>query len=101
MVVSYLTEHTQANHAHFAGFIQSGNLALQQLTDQGVLSTDTTAGLAQINQEVSRQALNMAYLQDFRLMMWLTVVAVPLLFLIKAPKRQATAQTQAQTAVME
>ena len=101
VVVSYLTEHTQANHAHFAGFIQSGNLALQQLTDQGVLSTDTTAGLAQINQEVSRQALNMAYLQDFRLMMWLTVVAVPLLFFIKAPKRQATAQTQAQTAVME
>ncbi len=34
-------------------------------------------------------------------MMWLTVVAVPLLFSLKAPKRQATAPAQAPAAAME
>ena len=40
-----------------------------------------------LNAEVNRQALTIAYLNDFRLMMYLTILALPLLLLLRAPKR--------------
>lgn len=39
--------------------------------------------LALANQMVSREAATIAYLNDFRFMMYLTVLAIPLLFLLK------------------
>jgi MFS transporter, DHA2 family, multidrug resistance protein len=36
-----------------------------------------------INGEITRQALFIAYLDDFKLMMWVTVVILPLLFFMK------------------
>ena len=42
-------------------------------------------GLAAINAEVTRQAASLAYLQDFRLMMWITLAAIPLIVLPRAP----------------
>ena len=45
-----------------------------------------TAGplaLAIINGEITRQALFIAYLDDFKLMMWVTLVILPLLFFMK------------------
>ena len=40
-----------------------------------------------LNGEVTRQASLLAYLQDFRLMMWVSLCAIPLVLLLKAPKR--------------
>jgi MFS transporter, DHA2 family, multidrug resistance protein len=40
---------------------------------------------------VTRQAVTIAYLNDFRLMLYLTVLAVPLLLLIRPPKRAGRA----------
>ena len=47
----------------------------------------TTGGAAALNAEVTRQSLMIAYLNDFRLMMYLTLFAVPLLLLLRAPAR--------------
>ena len=33
----------------------------------------------------------LAYLQDFRLMMWITLIAIPLVVLLRAPVKQAAA----------
>ncbi|KTD52731.1 hypothetical protein [Legionella quateirensis] len=48
------------------------------------MNIKTVQGLASLNAEVTRQAATLAYLQDFRFMMWLVLCALPLLFLLKA-----------------
>ncbi|MCY1558566.1 hypothetical protein D9M68_955130 [compost metagenome] len=42
-----------------------------------------------LDREVARQASTLAYLQDFRLMMFITLAAVPLTLLLQAPDRNA------------
>ncbi|MDO8773999.1 MAG: DHA2 family efflux MFS transporter permease subunit [Burkholderiaceae bacterium] len=88
VVITYLAQRTQANHAAFADYINPFNQALQQAIEAGAYSLTTPEGLAAINAEVSRQAATLAYLQDFRLMMWVTLAAIPLLFLLRAPARK-------------
>lgn len=90
VVVTYLAHRTQANHAAFAGFITQSNDALQQSVQQGVFDISTAQGLSLINAEVTRQAATLAYLQDFRLMMLLTLAALPLLLLLSPATRKHT-----------
>ncbi len=90
VVITYLAQRTQANHAAFADYINPFNLALKQAVEAGAYNLTTPQGLAAINGEVTRQAATLAYLQDFRLMMWITLSAVPLIFLLRTPAKQAT-----------
>jgi len=55
------------------------------------MSPATASGLELINGEVTRQATLIAYLGDFRLMMAMAIVAIPLLLLIRKPARSAAA----------
>jgi DHA2 family multidrug resistance protein len=48
-------------------------------------------GLAALNAEVTRQAALIAYVNDFWMMMVLTVLAIPLLSLIRKPRAAAAA----------
>lgn len=98
VVITYLAQRTQANHAAFADYINPFNLALRQAIEAGAYDLTTPQGLAAMNAEVSRQAATLAYLQDFRLMMWITLAAIPLLFLLRAPARK-TAPTDAHVAM--
>jgi DHA2 family multidrug resistance protein len=43
--------------------------------------------LRTLNGEVSRQALTIAYINDFRFMMYGTLLALPLLLLLRPPNR--------------
>jgi len=90
IVATYLTQHTQINHAIFAESINPFNMGLQLAEQAGAYSTQSVAGLAALNQMVSAQAATMAYLQDFRLMMWVTVAALPLVFALGRPQPKAT-----------
>jgi DHA2 family multidrug resistance protein len=56
----------------------------------------TTIGRAALNAEVTRQASVVAYANDFKLMMIVALVALPLIFLLK----RATAQP-GDTAILE
>lgn len=53
----------------------------------------STAGAAALKHEILRQALVLAYLDDFRLLMWLTVVALPLVFFLRARNTAPTRET--------
>ncbi len=48
-------------------------------------STDITATLAQLNAQVQAQAAMIAYVDDFMLMFWLTLAAIPLILLLRKP----------------
>lgn len=91
VVITYLAQRAQANHAAFADYINPFNLALRQAVEAGTYNLTTPEGLAAINGEVTRQAATLAYLQDFRLMMWITLAAIPLIVLLRAPVKQAAA----------
>jgi MFS transporter, DHA2 family, multidrug resistance protein len=85
VVFTYLAQRTQANHAELAGFLTAFSLPLQQAVQRGVYDLATPQGLAVLNAEATRQASLLAYLQDFRLMMWISLSALPLLALLRGP----------------
>jgi DHA2 family multidrug resistance protein len=89
VVITYLSQRMQANHAAFADYINPFNFALKQAAQAGVYDLASPQGLVAINSEVSRQAATLAYLQDFRLMMWITLAAIPLILLLRAPDKKA------------
>jgi MFS transporter, DHA2 family, multidrug resistance protein len=49
------------------------------------------SGLAMLNAEVTRQAAMIAYVDDFKLMLILTLAVIPLLWMIKPAKKKAGA----------
>jgi DHA2 family multidrug resistance protein len=54
-----------------------------------IWSWTTELGRASLDAEVSRQALTIAYINDFRFMMYLSLLAVPLLLLLRPPRAAA------------
>jgi DHA2 family multidrug resistance protein len=89
VVVTYLAERTQTNHAAFAQYINPFSFSLQQGSSNGLLQPHSATGLALINGELTRQAATLAYLQDFRLMMWITLAAVPMVLLLRGKRQGA------------
>ncbi len=97
LVMTILGERLQIDHAALADRLTPFRSAMSWAPRAWDLGTLT--GPLALNGEVTRQAAMMAYLDDFRLMMYMTVVAVPLLLLLRPPPRQRSAPaTEAQTA---
>lgn len=89
LVITYLAQRTQVNHANFAELLGPFNLPLRQALEAGAVDVSTPLGLSTLDGEINRQAALLAYLQDFRLMMWVTLAAIPLLLLLHAPAPSA------------
>jgi MFS transporter, DHA2 family, multidrug resistance protein len=53
------------------------------------LGLTNLSGVAALNEEVTRQAAMVAYLDDFRLLLLLTVMVIPVLLLVRPPKQKA------------
>jgi len=83
IVVTLLARNTQVNHANLAEAMQPFRLALSPENLPAVWNWTTTVGAAALNGEVTRQALTIAYLNDFRLIMWITVASMPLLLVLR------------------
>jgi len=88
VVITYLAQRTQANHAVFSEYINASRFAVRDALESGAMDLGTPLGLSLVNAQVTRQAATLAYLQDFRLMMWVTLAAVPLLALLRPPQRR-------------
>ncbi|HEX8964347.1 MAG TPA: DHA2 family efflux MFS transporter permease subunit [Rhodocyclaceae bacterium] len=89
-VVTYLAQRTQANHAAFAVFAAPFRPAFEGGAAQAY-HLQTQQGLEFLNAEVTRQAATLAYLQDFRLMMFLTVAVLPMILLLRPPRQGGAA----------
>jgi DHA2 family multidrug resistance protein len=59
----------------------------------------TLSGLATLNGEITRQAAMIAYVDDFRLMLWITLAAIPLLLFMKPPRRHAAVKPDLHAAI--
>ncbi|WP_221799513.1 DHA2 family efflux MFS transporter permease subunit [Oceanobacter mangrovi] len=83
-MMTLLSRNTQVNHAVLSEQVTPFSQALEQVSSW---DPTTVQGLIAINDQVTRQALTIAYLQDFRVMMWVTLAALPLVLLLKAPAK--------------
>ena len=54
-----------------------------------------------VNGEVTRQAAMIGYIDDFKLMMFITLAAMPIILLLRSPKRGAGGAGHAAAAAME
>jgi len=91
-----LTINTQVNHEQIGDAVSAFNRALQTGAASQFWNPHTLAGAGALNQEVTRQASFIAYVDDFKLMFILSLAAVPLcLFLRRPPKNASLSQTHA------
>ncbi len=88
IVVTLLAQNTQINHATLAEQATPFNPMFHLPQVAHAWGLGESAGLAALNHEITRQAATIAYLNDFRLMMYLMLVAIPLLLLLRSPRRK-------------
>jgi DHA2 family multidrug resistance protein len=88
-VQTELTRNTQIAHSSLVEHINRFNPLLHggQLPDFWSLATPS--GLAALNAEVTRQASMIGYVDDFRLLMILTLAIMPFLLLMKPATKQS------------
>jgi DHA2 family multidrug resistance protein len=83
IVTALLTRGTQVNHAQLAEHVTPFMKSLHAPDYPGMWSLGNLHGLAALNAELTNQAQMIAYLDDFRILMWVTLAAVPLILLLR------------------
>jgi DHA2 family multidrug resistance protein len=84
IVEALQTNNVETVHSGLVSHIVAGDPNLAQLP--AAMNPATQAGAAALNGEITRQASMVAYVDDFRLMLIITIAVTPLLFLMKAPR---------------
>jgi MFS transporter, DHA2 family, multidrug resistance protein len=79
MVQALLVRNSQVVHASLAA-----HLTPFAVLSHGIRAAAGSAAMAALNEEVSRQAAMIAYLDDFQLMLIMTLLAIPLLLLVRS-----------------
>jgi DHA2 family multidrug resistance protein len=74
---------TQINHAIVAGDVTPFNRAFQAGAALRFWNPGTLRGAAALNEEITRQAQIIAYIDDFKLMLVLSIVTLPLVLLAR------------------
>jgi MFS transporter, DHA2 family, multidrug resistance protein len=84
-VVSYLlTRNNQVNHADIASHVTAFNHAFDNSIVRHALSPWTASGRAALDQAIQTQASIISYIDDFKLMMILSLAAIPLVLLLRS-----------------
>jgi DHA2 family multidrug resistance protein len=94
VVTFLLARNVQVSHADMAQHITPAVIPGLMPPGGGgdtvaMLGAAGQAALQMVDAEINRQALMIAYLDDFRLMMWVCVAAMPLVWLLRPAKQQA------------
>jgi MFS transporter, DHA2 family, multidrug resistance protein len=84
IVVSQLASGVQREHAVLTEHITAFNPLLQNTASASIWDVNTPQGLALLEGEVARQALQLAYIDDFQLIMIMALVAVPAALLLRS-----------------
>ncbi|MGI8526840.1 MAG: DHA2 family efflux MFS transporter permease subunit [Pseudolabrys sp.] len=91
MMIANLTSKTTYMHERLGESVTPFNQALQMPDVASVLNMGTDAGRAMMDAIVTKQAAVIAYANDFKLMMVLTIIVMPLVFVIgksRTPQQQ-------------
>ncbi|WP_206955656.1 DHA2 family efflux MFS transporter permease subunit [Trinickia acidisoli] len=83
IVQTLLTRYTQVSHADLATHVTPFDPAIEHL-----LASGSSLRIAILDQTITQQSAMIAYVDDFKLMFVATLLAIPLLALIRAPRVQ-------------
>ena len=89
-----LTQNTQIVHSHLVEHLRPDNPLAQAPFLAAPYSLVNPSGIAALNQEVTRQAAMIAYIDDFTLMLGVILLSLPLLLLVRGPRRQIPAAAE-------
>lgn len=81
----------QTMHSSLAARIIPSD-AMVRATLPPMFDPSTTAGISALNGEITRQATMVAYVDDFRLMFFITIACMPMLLFMRKPRRVAGAE---------
>ena len=89
LVTVLLTHNLAVNHSELASSLTLENQALSGMMARMVPQIGAQATWATLEGMVTVQALMIAYVDDFKAMMWVTLAALPLAFLLERPNLSA------------
>jgi DHA2 family multidrug resistance protein len=89
LVQTLLTRNTVIAHASLVERVTTGSSAWHNPAVAAAYGVRTPAGAALLDGAVTQQAAMIAYIDDFWFMLFLTVLVMPLLLLIRPPRRGA------------
>jgi DHA2 family multidrug resistance protein len=87
MMNAFLVANTQTMHASLADRISSADPMVRSALPR-MFDLSSAPGLEALNGEVTRQAAMVAYVDDFHLMLLITLACLPMLLLMRTPRRQ-------------
>jgi MFS transporter, DHA2 family, multidrug resistance protein len=90
-VTFMLVRNTQVMHSALAEHVTPYSDALKDPLVSRIWDLATQAGRAALDGEITRQATIIAYADDFKLMMMVALVAMPLVFLLRKARQPAEA----------
>jgi len=94
-----LSRNTQINHAELSQHITVLNPLLKAPYAPDMWSPTERSGLIALDQLVNAQASMISYLNDFLFMMWITIAAIPMLLLLRKPRKaQSKEEAEAEAA---
>jgi DHA2 family multidrug resistance protein len=94
VVTAQLVRMTQVAHADIASHVTANSIPTADPTLLQTIAPQGPVILSILNGEVTRQALFIAYLDDFKLMMIVTFAVLPLLLLMKRGRKVGTGEPQ-------
>jgi MFS transporter, DHA2 family, multidrug resistance protein len=95
MVIAQLTNATVRMQAHLAEYVTPFNNALQAPGVSSILDLGTDTGRALMQQMITQQATIIAYANDFKLLMILTLATIPFVFLIGSSRTRPAGEAGA------
>lgn len=84
-----LARSIQTNHAELVPYVSTETMVVTDPERAGMFGSFGEAMLAMTDMEINRQAAMIGYINDFWFMGWLCLAAIPLVLLIRQPKRHA------------
>lgn len=85
IVTTFLARNLQTAHSDLSANVTASFTQIVDFSTLDRFQSFGEAALRVLDAEVNRQAAMIAYINDFYLMMWMTLAVIPLTFLMKRP----------------
>jgi DHA2 family multidrug resistance protein len=100
MIQAMTATNSQKMHASLAAHIDMTDPVVRAALP-AAMSPATAQGALALNEEITRQATMVAYVDDFKLMIFLALFCTPLILLLRRPRRRAAVSTVDEPVVVE
>lgn len=89
LVMAVLSRNIAINHDYLSENLTPASLGFSWQLIPDTMMNNGAAVVAMLEGELGRQAAAIAYVNDFKLMMWIVLASAPLVLLLRNPSRQA------------